>query len=46
MLYIELDSIIALKFENIINIIKILKKGSVYKNDKSSNRKSYAYSNE
>ena len=46
MLNIELDSIIALKFENIINMIKFLKKGSAYKNDKSSNRKSYAYSNE
>ena len=46
MLNIELDSIIALKFENIINMIIFLKKGSAYKNDKSSNRKSYAYSNE
>ena len=43
---IELDSIITLKFENIINIIKFFKKGSAYKNDRSSNRKSYAYSNE
>ena len=46
MLYIELDSIITLKFENIINIIKFFKKGSAYKNDRPSNRKSYAYSNE
>ena len=43
---IELDSIITLRSENIINIIKFLKKGSAYKNDRSSNRKSYAYSNE
>lgn len=46
LLDIELDSIITLKFENIINIIKFFKKGSAYKNDRSSNRKSYAYSNE
>ena len=46
MLDIKLDSIISLKFENIINIIKFLRKGSAYKNVRSSNRKPYAYSNE
>ena len=46
MLKIRLDSIIILKFESIINIIKYLRKGSVDKNARSSNRKSYAYSNE
>ena len=45
-LEIKLDSIIALKFESIINIIRFLRKGSGYKNVRSSNRKSYAYSNE
>jgi hypothetical protein len=45
-LEIELDSIINLKFENILNIIKFLRKGSVNKNVRTSNRKSYAFSNE
>ena len=43
---IELDSIITLKFENIINIIIFLRKGSGYKNVRTSNRRPYAYSNE
>ena len=43
---IELDSIITLKFENIINIIRLLRKGSEEKNVKSSNREYYAHSNE
>ena len=43
---IELDSIITLKMENIINIIKFMKKGKVKKNVRTSNRRTYAYSNE
>lgn len=46
MLDIKLDSIIRLKFENIINIIRLLRKGSEEKNVKSSNREYYAHSNE
>ena len=42
----ELDSIITLKMENLIDIIRFMKKGRVKKNDRSSNRRSYAYSNE
>ena len=42
----ELDSIITFKMENIIDIIKLLKKGRVDKNDRTSNRRAYAYSNE
>ncbi len=42
----ELDSIITLKMENIIDIIKLLKKGRVDKNGRTSNRRAYAYSNE
>lgn len=42
----ELDSIITFKMENIIDIIKLLKKGRVDKNDRASNRRAYAYSNE
>lgn len=44
--YFELDSIITLKMENIIDIIKLLKKGRVDKNGRTSNRRAYAYSNE
>ena len=44
--YLELDSIITLKMENIIDIIKLLKKGRVDKNGRTSNRRAYAYSNE
>ena len=46
LLDIELDSIIVLKFENIINILRFLRKGSVKKNVRTSNREYYAYSNE
>lgn len=46
MLDIKLDSIISLKFENIINIIRLLRKGSEEKNVKSSNREYHAHSNE
>ena len=46
MLDIELNCIITLKFENIINIIRLLRKGSEEKNVKSSNREYYAHSNE
>lgn len=42
----ELDSIITLKMENIINIIKFIKKGRVKLNGRTSNRRAYAYSNE
>ena len=42
----ELDSIITLKMENLIDIIRFMKKGRVKKNDRSSNRRSYAHSNE
>ena len=42
----ELDSIITLKMENLIDIIRFMKKGRVKKNGRSSNRRSYAYSNE
>ena len=45
-LKIEIDSIITLKMENIIDIIRFMKKGRVKKNGRSSNRRSYAYSNE
>ena len=45
-LKLELDSIITLKMENIIDIIKIIKKGRVDKNGRTSNRRAYAYSNE
>ena len=45
-LKLELDSIITLKMENIIDIIKLLKKGRVDKNGRTSNRRAYAYSNE
>ena len=45
-LKIELDSIITLKMENIINIIKFMKKGKVKKDVRTSNRRTYAYSNE
>ena len=43
---IYLDSIISLKVENIINIINFLRKGRGEKDARSSDRKSYAYSNE
>ena len=42
----ELDSIITFKMENIISIIKLLKKGRVDKDGRTSNRRAYAYSNE
>ena len=43
----ELNCIISIKIVNIINIILILlKKGSVRENERTSNRRSYAYSNE
>lgn len=42
----ELDSIITFKMENIIDIIKLLKKGRVDKDGRTSNRRAYAYSNE
>ena len=42
----ELDSIITLKMENIIDIIKLLKKGRVDKNGRTSDRRAYAYSHE
>ena len=45
-LKLELDSIITLKMEKIIDIIKIIKKGRVDKNGRTSNRRAYAYSNE
>ena len=45
-LKIEIDSIITLKMENIINIIKFMKKGKVKKDVRTSNRRTYAYSNE
>ena len=45
-LKIEIDSIITLKMEKIIDIIRFMKKGRVKKNGRSSNRRSYAYSNE
>ena len=45
-LNVELDSIISIKMENIIDIITFMKKGRVNENDRSSNRRSYAYSNE
>ena len=45
-LKLELDSIITLKMEKIIDIIKIIKKGRVNKNGRTSNRRAYAYSNE
>ena len=45
-LNIELDSIISIKMRNIIDIITFIKKGRVNENGRSSNRRSYAYSNE
>ena len=45
-LKIEIDSIIIFKMANIINIIKFLKKGKVNKDVRTSNRRTYAYSNE
>ena len=45
-LKLELDSIITLKMEKIIDIIKLIKKGRVDKNGRTSNRRAYAYSNE
>lgn len=45
-LKLEFDSIITLNMENIIDIIKLLKKGRVDKNVRTSNRRAYAYSNE
>lgn len=42
----ELDSIITFKMKNIIDIIKLLKKGRVDKDGRTSNRRAYAYSNE
>lgn len=45
-LKIELNSIISLKMENIIDIIKFMKKGRVNKNGRTSNRRAYAYGNE
>ena len=45
-LNVELDSIISIKLKNIIDIIRFMKKGRVKKNGRSSNRRSYAYSNE
>ena len=45
-LKLELDSIITLKMENIIDIVKLFKKGRVDKNGRTSNRRAYAYSNE
>ena len=42
----QLDSIITLKMENIINIIKYVKKVRVNQNGRTSNRRAYAYSNE
>jgi len=45
-LKIELDSIITLKMEKIIDIVKLIKRGRVDKNGRTSNRRAYAYSNE
>ena len=45
-LNVELDSIISIKMENIIDIIRYMKKGRVKENDESSDRRTYAYSNE
>ena len=45
-LNIELDSIISIKMRNIIDIITFIKKGRVNENGRSSDRRSYAYSNE
>ena len=45
-LKLELDSIITLKMEKIIDIIKLIKKGRDDKNGRTSNRRAYAYSNE
>ena len=45
-LNIEIDSIISFKMENILNIIKFMKKGRVKENVRTSNRRTYAYSNE
>ena len=45
-LNVELDSIISIKLKNLIDIIRFMKKGRVKKNGRSSNRRSYAYSNE
>ena len=45
-LKIEIDSIIIFKMESIINIIKFMKKGKVNKDVRTSNRRTYAYSNE
>ena len=45
-LHIELDSIISIKMRNIIDIITFIKKGRVNENGRSSDRRSYAYSNE
>ena len=42
----QLDSIITLKMENIINIIKYVKKVRVNQNGRTSNRRAYVYSNE
>ena len=45
-LKIEIDSIIIFKMESIINIIKFMRKGKVNKDVRTSNRRTYAYSNE
>lgn len=45
-LNVELDSIISIKLKNIIDIITFIKKGRVNENGRSSDRRSYAYSNE
>ena len=45
-LNLKLDSIISIKMKNIIDIITFMKKGRVNENGRSSNRRSYAYSNE
>lgn len=44
--YVELDSIISIKIKNIIDMITFMKKGRVKGNGRSSNRRSYAYSDE
>ena len=45
-LKIDFDGIISLNITNIINIINIFIKGRVKENDRTSYRRSYAYSNE
>lgn len=43
---IEFDGIFSIDMRNIINIFKLLKKRSVKKDGRTSNRRAYAYSNE